>query len=251
MRIALALALALAVPCAGQAPKSLPPIDTDRPDLTDGTATVARGHLQVESGYTVVTSRSDLKSFSVPELLARIGVFAGAELRIAATFRSLDQSNSSLASSGWDDLQLGTKIRLLPQVGNRPSISMEAFASLPTGAKTIAAGRALPGAALLAQWDSDGPWSVGAELQAARGAEDGVSWTPSLSIQFRPADAVQFYGEFYSLQSTGAGSPGESYFNSGVLYLLSNDVQVDARIGIGLNHAATQHSFGVGIALRH
>lgn len=247
---ALSASWLLAVPCMGQAPKPLPPIDTDRPDLTDGAATVARGHVQLESGYTLVWSRDGLLSLSVPELFARIGIFAGAELRVGETFRRSDPGPGVAALRGWDDLQLGTKIRLLPQSGSRPAVSVEAFTSLPTGAAAISAGRVLPGGALLAEWDGDGPWSIGAELQAARGADEGVSWAPSLSIQFRPADPVQFYGEFYMLQSTGATAPGESYFNTGVLFLLANNVQVDARIGIGLNHAAARSYFGMGLALR-
>jgi Putative MetA-pathway of phenol degradation len=250
MKFALSMLALLAVPCAAQAPKVLPPIDTDRPDLTDGTATVARGHVQFESGYTVVKSRYGLTTITVPELFARIGLSSQFELRIGETFQSVDVTGQPTGSSGWDDLQLGTKIRLAPQRGNRPSFSMELFTSLPTGADGISAGRALPGGAILAEWDGEGPWAIGAEVQASRDPEDGISWTPSISIQFRPVDAWQFYGEFYSTQSTGAVSPGESYFNTGVLLLLSNNVQVDAKFGVGLNHAAAKNYFGMGLSLR-
>lgn len=233
---------------SAQEAKPLPPIDTDRPDLTDGAATIARGHVQLESGYTRVTSRLGETAYSTPEILARIGVFTGAELRIGVTYRSAGDPGAG--GSGWDDLQLGTKIRLVRQRGNRPSFSMEAFTSVPTGASAVSAGRALPGAAVLTEWDGEGPWSAGAELQVARDPGDGISWAPSLSIQYRPWDPLQFYGELYTLRSTGALSPGETYFNTGILFLLSNDVQVDARIGIGLNHAASRNYFGFGLALR-
>ena len=248
--LALALVLGLAVPCVAQAPKALPPIDTDRPDLTDGTGTVARGHVQLESGYTLVWSRRGFLSLSVPELFARIGMFDGVELRIGETYRRTDEGSERATLRGWDDLQLGTKIRLASQRGNRPSFSMELFTSLATGADAISAGRPLPGGALLAEWDGDGPWSVGAEVQASRDPDDGIAWSPSLSIQFRPVDALQFYGEFYTQQSTGAVAPGESYFNAGVLFLLSNNVQIDARFGVGLNNAAARNYFGMGLSLR-
>ncbi len=211
---------------------------------------MARGHVQFETGYTVVRSRDDLTSLSVPELLVRIGVLPGAEFRVSETFRSIGQTSSVVAVSGWDDLQLGTKIRLLPQQGLRPAFSTEVFASFATGAALISAHRTLPGAALLAEWDSDGPWSAGAELQGARGADSGLGSAASLSIQYRPSDPLQFYGEVYTLQSTASGSPGEFYFNTGVLLLLSNDVQIDARFGVGLNHAALKNFFGMGFALR-
>ena len=228
----------------------LPPIDTDRPDVTDGTGTVARGHVQIEAGYTRVTSRLHQTAYSLPEVLVRVGLSSRAELRLSETYRSGFAEATSVATTGWDDVQLGTKVALFPGRGARPAISAEAFVAVPTGADAISAHRALPGAAVLAQWDGDGPWSAGAELQAARGADAGISWIPSLSIQFRPADPVQLYGELFSLQSTSAAIAEESYFNSGVLVLLSNNVQVDARIAFGLNHAATLRSIGFGIALR-
>ncbi len=235
---------------AAQQSKALPPIDTDRPDLTDGTGTVAKGHQQLESGYTIQWSRDNTVSHSVPEWLLRLGLFDGAELRIAETFRTLGTPIEGVALSGWDDVQVGTKIRLAAQKGLRPSVSMEAFTSLATGAAEISAGRALPGAALLAEWDSDGPWSAGVELQGAKGVESGVSSAVSLSIQFRPSDPVQFYGEVYTLRSNAASSPAESYFNAGILLLLTNSVQIDARIGFGLTHDADRSYFGLGLALR-
>jgi hypothetical protein len=151
---------------------------------------------------------------------------------------------------GWDDLQLGTKIGLLPQAGNRPAFAVEAFVAVPTGGDAVSAHRALPGAALLGQWDSPGDWTIGAELEAQRGADQGVSWFSSLSIQFHPGDRFQGYGEFVLQESTAAGPPQESYFNTGLLLRITDNVQADVHFSAGLNHAAARRSFGFGLALR-
>lgn len=245
---ALLLIVAMTVPAAAQQTKPLPPIDTDRPDLTDATTTIAPGHLQFESGFTSQTSRDGLTSLSGPEALVRIGVLSRAELRIGQNYRSIE-TDPGVRVNGFDDLQLGTKIRLFDQ-GHLPAISAEAFTTFTTGAAGVGAARTLPGAALLLQQSTDGPWSWGIELEAARGAVSGLSGFTSLSIQYQITPKAQLYGEWYQLQGDLGVNARQHYLDSGVLVLLSNDVQVDARVGVGLNHDADRSYFGLGLALR-
>lgn len=252
--------LALAISCwllvtpgvasaQAQLPKPLPPIDTDRPDLTDATTTVARGHVQFESGFTSQTSRDGLTALSGPELLVRIGVSSWAELRIGQNYRSVGTGPDQRVS-GFDDFQLGTKIHLLDQ-GSLPAISIEAFTTIASGAAGIGAPRTLPGGALLLQQTSDGPWSAGVELEIARGPVSGLSGFTSLSVQYQATMRVQAYGEWYQLQPDLSQSVHQHYLDAGLLFALTNDVQVDARVGIGLNHDADRSYFGFGLALRH
>ena len=233
---------------AAQQPKPLPPIDTDRPDLTDATTTVARGHVQFEGGFTSQASRDALTSLSGPELLVRVGVTSRLELRIGQNFRSVETA-PGVRVSGLDDLQLGTKVRLFDQ-GNLPALSFEAFTTFTTGAEGIGAPRALPGAALLLQQTSDGPWSAGVELEFARGPVTGLSGFTSLSIQYQATGRIQAYGEWYQLQPDLSVGFRQHYIDAGILFALSNDLQVDARVGVGLNHDADRSYFGLGLALR-
>lgn len=245
---AILLAGSLGTRASAQLAKPLPPIDTDRPDLTDATTTIARGHIQFESGFTSQTSRDGLTSLSGPEFLLRFGVLSRAELRIGQNYRSVE-TDPGVHVSGFDDLQVGTKIRLADQ-GHLPAISAEAFTTFTTGAEGIGAPRALPGAALLLQQSTDGPWSWGIELEAARGAVSGASSFTSLSIQYQVTPRVQLYGEWYQLQPDLGVNLHQHYLDSGVLVLLANDVQVDARVGLGLNHDADRLYFGLGLAFR-
>jgi len=246
--LSLILVCGVAAPGAAQQAKALPPIDTDRPDVTDATTTVPRGRIQFESGFTSQTSRDRLTSYSIPELLVRVGLFSRAELRIAQNYRSVE-TDPGVRLSGLDDLQLGTKIRLFDQ-GYLPAVSVEAFTTLTTGAAEIGAPRSLPGAALLFQQTTDGPWSWGVELEAARGATSGLSGFTSVSLQYQASPRFQLYGEWYQLQPDLGVNARQHYLDSGVLFLLSNDVQVDARLGVGLNHDADRSYFGFGLAVR-
>ena len=90
---------------------------------------------------------------------------------------------------------------------------------------------------MLLGWETSGPWSAGVEAFGTRTAADHAQAVGSLSVQYQASRRVQTYGEFFTLQpvNAGIGAHAEHYANSGVLLLLSNDMQVDARIGFGLN----------------
>ena len=107
-------------------------------------------------------------------------------------------------------------------------------------------------AALLFSWAGEGRWSMGSELIGERTPDDHLQVDGSVSLQYAPLERLQFYGEWYTFQpvNSGAGSRGEHYANSGFIYRLSNDTQVDARFGVGLNHAASKSFFGVGLSFR-
>jgi hypothetical protein len=247
-QVAVLLVAAHALRAAAQSPPSVPPIDTDRPDLTDGTGVVPRRMVQFETGLTAQAARDGVTAWSVPELLVRVGVVRGAELRIAETWRSVGASGNARAE-GLDDLQLGTKIALMPQ-RSWPAVSVEAFTTMATGAAGVGAGGALPGAALLLQQTSSGPWSAGIELEVSRGLSNPLAGFASLSIQFQATARIQWYGEYYQLVPDLARAGREHYVNSGLLVLLDNDLQVDARVGVGLNRAADRSYMGVGLSVR-
>lgn len=255
VRIAATLLVLVAAAAPAQAPDSLPPIDTDRPDFTDGVHTIPRGHIQLETGYTYQQGRGTAAghSHSLPEALVRFGLTPRVELRIGENFL-VQRANAQNVPSvhGFDDTYLGTKVTATAQRGVMPALSFELKVNLPSGSDAISAHRVLPGGALLLGWETAGPWSAGIEAFGTRTADDHVQAVGSLSVQYQVASPVQLYGEVFALEpvSAGTGTRAEYYADSGVLVLLSNNVQVDARIGVGLNHDADRYFVGFGFAVR-
>src|SRR3954447_23328722 len=85
------LGLLWTAPLVAQDFSGLPePLNTDRPDFTEGTATVPAGHYQLEGGYTFTRQGTD-DSQSLGELLLRIGVNDRVEARLG------------IGSYDWDD----------------------------------------------------------------------------------------------------------------------------------------------------
>ena len=242
------------MPLAAQRAPS-PPIDTDRPDFTDGTHTVAPGRFQFESGYTYQQARGTDAghTHSLPEALLRIGLLSHVELRVGENYLvQRADGPSAAAMGGFDDVYLGAKVSLTEAHGIVPALSFEAKVNVPTGSDAVSAHRWLPGGAILLGWETAGPWSAGVEFFATRTAADHVQGIGSLSVQYQASPRVQLYGEYFTLQplTSGMGATGAHYANSGVLVLLSNNVQGDARIGVGLNRDADNYFIGFGFALR-
>jgi hypothetical protein len=242
-----------AAPLAAQdaAPK---PIDTDRPDFTDGTHTLAPGFFQLETGYTYQQARGTDAghTHSLPEALLRVGLSPRIELRVGENYLVQRADGASGGSvNGFDDIYLGTKVSLTEAHGIVPALSFEVKTNAPTGSDAISAHRWLPGGAILFGWESDGPWSAGVELFATRTADDNAQGIGSLSVQYQVSPSVQPYAEYFTVQPMGAAAAaGAQYANSGVLVLLSSNVQVDARLGVGLNRGADSYFVGFGFAVR-
>jgi hypothetical protein len=242
--------LFLPVVVHAQAPDTLP-IDTDRPDFTDGTHTLARGHIQLETGYTYQRARDDGGAqHSFPELLVRAGLWSGAELRLGENYLVERPGEGPPSSAGFDDLYVGTKLALTDGHGWLPSLSAEVKVNLPTGSSAISAGRALPGGALLLGWESSGPWSAGAEGFVTETVDRSALGVASLSVQYQLSPRWQVYGELFSEQPFSGGLPASTYANGGVLLLLSRTVQLDARFGAGVNRGADRYFTGFGVSVR-
>jgi hypothetical protein len=252
----LAIMISAVIRLAAQQPDTLP-IDTDRPDFTDGVHTLPRGYFQLETGYTVQQGRGTdaTESQSFPEMLIRIGVASRAELRIGQNYL-VEGSNGPGAQSsrGFDDLYVGTKVGPVEERGIRPAISFELQLRIPSGSTAVSGNvdrRLLPGGAILLGWETSGPWSAGVEFFGTRTADTHGQGVASLSVQYQVAARAQLYAECFTMQPINAGPGAEDYVNSGILVVLSRVTQIDARVGLGLNQAADRYFVGLGFAVRH
>src|SRR5688572_30878275 len=82
---------------------------TDRPDFTESTATVPRGHFQIEGG-TTLTRVEDADATSFGELLVRIGTGERWETRLGlGSYTRIDTPFDEF--SGFEDPSVGIKVR--------------------------------------------------------------------------------------------------------------------------------------------
>jgi hypothetical protein len=235
------------------------PFVADRPGEAETTSIVSQGAFQVEGGFRFERQTGgddpDTDTTTVPELLLRIGILPIAELRLSAEgFVHEDRAGASNHSSG-SDLELGAKLRCFDQDGLRPATALLAVLTFPTGGRAVTSDGIDPGGRLLLNWGLGERFGLDANLLVAgptQGVNDSrrvLELQPSLSLE---ASITQRSGVFIEYYSTlkASGEEDEHSIDSGVTYLMSDDVQIDLSAGVGLNRAAPDFFIGAGVAWR-
>ena len=236
------------------------PMETDRPDFTEGTQTVTPGHFQLESGYTYTRDDEagvEIDDHTFPELLWRIGVVEDLELRVGWNGWSLTkirQQGSSVNEDGATDISLGIKHRMYKQDGLVPNFGFIAELGLPTGASNKTADDVEPKLGLLWAYDVAENTAVSGNLNFAGPIDNGTRYfepSASLSLAQGLTDEVGGYIEYFGFYPNNDTAASSTHFlNGGFTYLVTENFQLDMRVGAGLNKEAEDFFAGSGLSLR-
>lgn len=230
-------------------------LTTDRPDFTESTSTLPRGHFQIEGG-TTLTRVEDEDSTSFGELLVRIGMGESWELRLGAgSYSRVETAGDSV--SGLEDPSVGMKIRFTEDAEQlapgQPAASLLLLTSIPEGDDDLTADEWVPEAKLALGWSLTPRLSLSSNLNyayAADGAERFHQLAASLSGGFSVTDRIGTFLEWYGFSEEAEDGPSTHYLNGGVTYLINSDLQIDARVGTGLNDADPDWFVGIGAGVR-
>jgi len=247
-------AVAALVVLAGSAAAQSEPIVTDRPDFTESTSVVPRGMLQVEGGYTFERAGA-VHTHAIGEVLGRVGLLDALELRIGLNSYTIT-SVAGGSSTGVEDASLGVKLGLLRRDGHGaafPEAALIVATGLPTGGSAVTAGGWEPEAKLALGWDLSERLGVAANLNAAslhgNGGRTG-ELAGSVSFGYSLTDRIGSYAEYYGFYPTSGPGADTHFANAGLTYLLTDDFQVDARVGHNLGSPEGDYFFGIGLARR-
>lgn len=239
------------------------PLVTDRPDFTNSAATVGLGLVQIEEGYTYAYDANSIGStvsHSYPETLLRVGLLAEwLEARVGWNYAAVGNTEFGAGKtdgSGSDPLYLGVKLALTGQEDFLPAMGMLVQMSVPTGPADVGGDETLPGLAWLYGWDLNDWISLGGMTQGNR-ALDSITGRPYLefsqswSFGYDLSEHFGAYTEWYVISPDGADFDHcQNYVDAGVTYLLSDNLQLDIRYGVGLNEAADNYFAGAGVTWR-
>jgi hypothetical protein len=228
------------------------PLVTDRPDFTESTETVAPGRLQLEAGYTFTRRDEDIEH-SVPEFLLRVGLQERLELRLTLNALAVDVVDAD--AQGFQDLTLGTKIKLVEGAADfdliRPHIGLIVQTTLPTG---LGEDEMQPEVILAFAWDLSDRFSLGSNLNYAYPSENGArfhQFSGSLVLGYQLTEKWGTYIEYFGFVPASLDGPNESFFDGGFTYLVNDDLQLDARAGVGaFNGRSPDYFVGVGVSWR-
>ena len=238
-------------------------IVTDRPDQTESPDLVPPGYVQIESGVTYERYADDFSNTQFEfnatgfQSLIRIGVFPSMELRIAPQY-AIYSSKVTIPgltvfdnrNSGFTPLVIGTKIKITDETTNIPAIAFLFNVDLPKVASEDFENEYSNSEFRLAfSKQLSDRFSLGANggalYQLSTQSVIGL-YTLALgaNIYENLGGFIEFYGFFYP------DNDDIHYFDGGLTYLLSKNIQFDVSGGIGLTDNTTDFRVGAGLSVR-
>jgi hypothetical protein len=231
------------------------PIITDRPDYTESVETVPPGMTQIEGGYTFTQSDRHNNAQSLGELLIRTAIGSKSELRIGLNSYGVGHGENG-SSYGLEDASLGAKIVLRKGAEGgglrRPAVSLIALTTLPTGTEDERGSHFQPTVKLCLGYTLSPRIDLGvnANYSYVNDGDDRYGeFSPSASLGYALTDRVGSFFEYYSFHPF-RDQPATYYLNTGMTYLLSDNAQLDVRVGSGLNGPSDDFFIGTGAAVR-
>ncbi len=244
---------------------SIPPADaqpltisTNRPSFNDTTGIVPIGHFQLETGYTFTfRDHDDVESqtHNAPEILGRIPLLEDRlELQVGTSGYVWSRSDSGSgfeSTAGFSDISVGLRLKVLDEDRYIPRIALQLSTTTGFGTDGISNQDVEPLFKVIWSYDLRDGWGVYGNLGVGYltagsdrffQGQGGVCLTKTLN------DKWSVYGEYYVFGPNSKGTDAAHYLDAGAAYLITPRVQLDGRVGFGLNGQANNLFTGFGIS---
>jgi len=228
-------------------------IETDRPTFSLSPATVPRGSIQFETGYTFSfeDAHPDVKTHTFPETVIRLGVTDFLELRVE--WPNLTFIDNGTDTHGLRDLALGFKTQVFQQHGFRPRLSLAGRLAIPTGDNDFSSDRLDPELRTILTYALSERVGLFGNANIAGPTSHGkrfVQVSSSLGLSATLREKLSAFIEYFGYYPVDVAAGSGHFLQTGVLYLLTYHIQLDARVGAGLNHGTDDVLTGAGLSWR-
>jgi hypothetical protein len=242
--------------------RSLPPMSTDRPDITDSTDVVGRGIWQVETG---VSFQADLDEgishheVTMPQAMLRVGVSERLELRFSGdgvlsdSVALPDVAGRRTRVTGGSDLEVGAKWKLFERPRAGFVAALEPVFSLPIGSDDFTSGGYDPTLKVIVDRELPAGLALSANVVISRVTVEGRRFTQrAVSGSFARAVSGAWHGfaELYRASPLGDAGGAAWIGDLGAMRALGTRFQIDISVGRGFTAAAPRWFVGGGIAIR-
>lgn len=224
---------------------------TDRPDETEAPSLVAKGYLQIETGFFYEERRYGNyheKEWAYNTTLLRYGLFDNLELRLGTDVvqvrEEINGREFNSTETGFVPLLLGAKIGIAEEEGWLPEIGFMGHLRLPFAAsedfRPENTGVDFRFAFTHTINDSsDLSYNLGAEWH---NDESSPTYIYTVSYGYDLTDRLGIYAELYG--DLPEDESADHFWDAGITYLLSQNFQLDAFVGTGIN--SSQHVWAGG-----
>lgn len=238
-------------------------LSTDRPDATESPYTVDAGHYQIE--WEMLSSGRDHTRGVRTETWGgsvnlKVGLTDNIDVQLVLepyTYQKTSEGGVRDKAEGFNDTELRVKINLWGNDGGDTAFAIMPFVRFPTHDSAFGADGKMEGGVILplafslpGGWDS----SIMLTLEAVRNEDnDGYALETVQSIAFGHDIHGNLGGflEFVNIANNDGGVGNEAYFNTGLVYAIGANGQLDAGINAGLSKEAEDVRYFVGLSWRY
>lgn len=243
-------------------------MNTDRPDKTESPFTIDAGHFQIESDIVTYEHDHDTSggqnlrgdSWSFGTLNLKAGLCNFSDFQIVLFPYSRVRTDDRIAGtighqSGFGDILTRLKINFWGNDGGPTAGGIMPYAKWPTsqdqlGNRAIEGGLIIPisielpagfGCGFMTQFD----W-----LQNSTSTDYHPEFVNSITFDHALIGKLEAYAELWTLISAERSAPWQATFDLGFTYALTQNIQLDTGLNIGLTKSAPDLNPFLGFSIR-
>lgn len=242
-------------------------MSTDRPDKTESAYTVDAGHFQVEMDVLSYSYDRDnglpgdtrVESVAIAPMNLKVGLCNRADLQMViepyASVRTHVRATGQVETQrGFGDITLRLKASMWGNDGGRTALALMPFVKLPTNQDDLGNNSVEGGLIAPFAMDLGAGWGMAmmTEVDVARGDRGGHNpeFINSITFGRNIVGDLDGYVEFFSSVSTEEDSEWVGTFDMGLTYGLTDDIQLDAGVNIGVTRSADDWNPFLGLSWR-
>ena len=211
-------------------------LTSERPDQTESSLVLSKGHVQIETGISIEDSESNINT------LFRIGIIDGIEMRLNSNYL-INDDISNLKKSSFTDFEIGAKFKILDEDNNRIKIGFLTHLSVPTAPEIYSYNEYGLLSRLLVSHDIKNDSQIGYNIGYIKYNNYDGQFIYTLVY----GKSLGSFGVFFEIFGEESSNNSNLNFDSGITYLVDNDKQLDLSIGRGLNSDMFYISAGFSI----
>lgn len=244
-------------------------MSTDRPDKTESAYTVDAGHFQVEMDvlsygydrYSTLSSAARTESWAVTPVNLKLGLRNDLDAQLVLqTYNHVRVREPSTGNvthqGGFGDLIPRLKYNLWGNDGGRTALALMPFLKLPTsqdqlGNNSVEGGMMVPLAIELPGGFGMGVMTELDIIHDSTGSGYHPEFINTITLGRNLIGNLSGYIEFFSLVSEEQGSPWAGTLDVGFTYSLTENLQLDGGVNIGMTRSADDVNPFIGLSLRY
>ena len=211
-------------------------ISTDRPNQTESPFTLPLGHIQIETGISIEDSQSNINT------LFRIGIINGIEVRLNTNYL-MNDNITALKKSSFSDFEVGAKFKIWGESNDKTKIGFLSHLSVPTAPEVFSNNEYGLLSRVLVSHNLKNDSQIGYNL----GYNKYSNYVGELIYTIEYGRNLGSFGIFFELFGNDSSNNSSLNFDSGIIYLIDNNKQLDLSIGRGLNNDLFYVSAGFSI----